>query len=81
MRKFIIAAILSLSILPVLTQASTEINNSHQCELLRLGSISVSGGTIDELTSSLQQKQKNQAPIISALLQIVGGDKLIIPFC
>ena len=56
MRKFIIAAILSLSILPVLTQASTEINNSHQCELLRLGSISVSGGTIDELTSKLAAK-------------------------
>lgn len=59
MKKLITAAVLSLSVLPVLTQASTEINRSHQCELLSLGSINVSGGTIDELSNKLSVKAKN----------------------
>ncbi|HBX9995453.1 TPA: DUF1471 domain-containing protein, partial [Klebsiella variicola] len=49
--------------------------------------ISVSGGTIDELTSKLAAKAEKSGAdyfritYLKALLQIVGGDKLIIPFC
>lgn len=62
MKKLIIAAVLSLSVLPVLpvlASASTEINPSHQGELLKVGSISASGGNLDELSKKLSIEAKN----------------------
>ncbi|ARU95720.1 YdgH/BhsA/McbA family protein [Tatumella citrea] len=53
MKGIFIAAILCLSTQPLLSHAATEINSSYQGSLVRLGSISVSGGTIDELTQKL----------------------------
>ncbi|EGQ6362429.1 DUF1471 domain-containing protein [Escherichia coli] len=62
MKKIILAVTLALSTLPVITQAapSTEITRSHQCELVRIGSISASGGTIDDLTRKLAAQAKNR---------------------
>ena len=55
MKNIIAAAVLSLSVLPAVVQAAptSEIDRNHQCELMRVGSISASGGTIAELTHQL----------------------------
>lgn len=56
MKNFIIAIALSVGIVPVLTQASTEITRMHHGALTRTGNITTSGGTIDELSQKLSQK-------------------------
>lgn len=56
MKKIILASLLALSAAPAFAGPSTEITRSHQCELLRVGSITASGGTIDELTRQLAAK-------------------------
>jgi len=53
MKKVLFATVLALSALPLVSQASTEISRSHQCELMRVGTISAGGGTINELTEHL----------------------------
>lgn len=59
MKKIIIASILAFSAVPAFAQNTTEITQSHQCELLRIGSITASTGTIDELTHQLAAKAQN----------------------
>ena len=60
MKKIILAATLILSTLPIISHAApgTEITRGHQCELVRVGSISASGGTFDDLTHQLAAQAK-----------------------
>lgn len=55
MKNTILAATLVLSTIPVITQAApgTELTRGHQYELVRIGSISASGGTFDDLSRQL----------------------------
>ncbi|WP_058973743.1 YdgH/BhsA/McbA-like domain containing protein [Type-D symbiont of Plautia stali] len=56
MKKIIIATLLALSTAPAFSSETNEINRSHQCELLRIGSITAVGGTVDDLTHKLEDK-------------------------
>jgi len=56
MKKIIVAAILALSPLAFGAHAATEINHNFKGELEKIGSVSVSGGTLDELTQKLAHK-------------------------
>ncbi|WP_405126538.1 YdgH/BhsA/McbA-like domain containing protein (plasmid) [Pseudomonas marginalis] len=59
MKKIILASLLALSAAPAFAQHGTEITRTHQCELLRVGSITASGGTIDGLTHKLAAKAQS----------------------
>lgn len=59
MKNIILASILAFSAVPAFAQQSTEITRTHQCELLRVGTITASNGTIDELTHQLAAKAQH----------------------
>jgi len=59
MKKIIIATILAISSVSAFAQnasSTTAIAKSHQYELMRLGSVSASVGTLDELTQKIAMK-------------------------
>ncbi len=55
------------------------LNRNDVAQIISLGGVQCSKSRADSIIRSAGAEKMH--PVILALLQIVGGDKLIIPFC
>ena len=56
MKKLLIAVTLILTTLPLTLNAAVEIDRNFKSELVRVGSVSATNGTIDELIHKIEEK-------------------------